>query len=59
MRKKREEQRRLKAYMDLQHNQAAKEFLHEVRVTTDNNRRCIIVDPDWIREKYKYFGCRA
>ena len=59
MRKKREEQRRLTAYVALQHNQASKEFSHEVRVTTDNNRRCIIVNPDSIREKYKYFGCRA
>lgn len=59
MRKKREEQRQATAHMNLQHNQAVKELSHEVRVTTDNNKRCIIVDPDWIRGKYIHFGCRA
>ena len=57
--KRREEQRQLKAYMDLQHNQAVKELSNEVRITTDNNRRCVKVDPNSISAKYKNFGCRA
>ena len=57
--KDREEKRRSNARLNLQHMQATRELSYEVKTTTDNNRVCNIIDPNSIRAKNRYFGCRA
>jgi len=55
---KRNEIRQLDGFVKFQHIQAVQELSHEVALTTDNGK-CNRGNPNSIRSKYKYFGCRA